>query len=66
MTIAYLVFAALSFSVYALTFRLRRDRRLIIALLVFAVTSGAFTVWVAKRIDDRPAPGDVPYHPSTH
>ena len=65
MIVSCLAIAALALCVYVLTFRLRRKRRLVIALLVFGVGSVAFTIWLAKNLDDTPAAGDVPYHPST-
>jgi hypothetical protein len=65
MIFSYLVIAALALCVYVLTFRLSRKTRLVVALLVFAIGSMAFTIWIGRNLDDRPAPGDVPYHPST-
>jgi hypothetical protein len=38
---------------------------LVVALLIFGIGSVAFTIWIGRNLDDRPAPGDVPYHPST-
>jgi len=64
MIAAYIVIAALAWSVYGLTFRLSRKRRLMIALAVFAIGSVVFTTWIVRNIDDRPLPGDQPYHPS--
>jgi multisubunit Na+/H+ antiporter MnhC subunit len=65
MIFSYLVIAALALCVYVLTFRLRRKSRLVIALLIFGIGSMAFTIWIGRNLDDRPAPGDVPYHAST-
>jgi multisubunit Na+/H+ antiporter MnhC subunit len=65
MIFSYLVIAALALCVYVLTFRLSRKTRLVIALLIFGTGSVAFTIWIGRNLDDRPAPGDVPYHSST-
>ena len=65
MIFAYLVIAALALCVYVLTFRLRRKTSLTIALLIFGIVSAVFTIWIGRNLDDRPSPGDVPYHPST-
>jgi hypothetical protein len=65
MFFSYLVIAALALCVYVLTFRLSRKTRLVVALLIFVIGSVAFTIWIGRNLDDRPAPGDVPYHPST-
>jgi hypothetical protein len=64
MPVSYLVIAALAICAYLLAYRLSRKNRLIVALLIFGVGSVAFTMWVARNLDDRPAPGDVPYHAS--
>jgi hypothetical protein len=65
MIFSYLAIAALALCIYVLTFRLRRKTRLVIALLIFCIGSIAFTIWIGRNLDDRPAPGDAPYHPST-
>jgi predicted MFS family arabinose efflux permease len=65
MIFSYLVIGALALCVYMLTFRLRRKTRLVIALLIFGIGSVVFTIWIGRYLDDRPAPGDVPYHPLT-
>jgi hypothetical protein len=65
MIFLYLVIAALALCVYVLTFRLSRKTRLVIALLIFGIGGAAFTIWIGRNLDDRPAPGDAPYHPST-
>ena len=62
MILLYFICAVIAICVFALTFRLRRKRRVVIALLVFAVLSGAVTVGI-YTIDDRPMPGDSPYDP---
>ncbi len=48
---------------FAFTFRLSRQRRVTIALLVFAALCGAITIYIYV-VDDRPLPGDIPYNPS--
>jgi hypothetical protein len=63
MILLYFICAVLAMCVFALTFRLPRQRRVIIALLVFAVLSGAITIYIYV-VDDRPLPGDTPYNPS--
>jgi hypothetical protein len=65
MIFSYLVIGALALSVYLLTFRLSIKIRLVVALLIFGIGSVAFTIWVGRNLDDRPAPGDIPFHPST-
>jgi uncharacterized membrane protein len=65
MIFSYLVIGALALCVYVLTFRLSRKTRLVVALLFFGIGSVALTIWIGKNLDDRPAPGDIPYHPST-
>jgi predicted MFS family arabinose efflux permease len=65
MILSYLLIAGLALFVYVLTFRFSRKRRLVIALLVFAVGSVTFTIWIAKNLDDRAAPGAIPHHSST-
>ena len=63
MILLYLICAVLAMCVFAFTFRLSRKRRVVIALLVFAVLSGAITIGIYV-INDRPMPGDIPYDPS--
>ncbi len=65
MIVSYLVIAALALCICGLIFRLSRKRRLLMALLIFAVGSVAFTIWVARNLDDQPATRDIPYHPPT-
>jgi hypothetical protein len=65
MIFSYLGIAAFALFVYVLTFRLSRKTRLVIALFIFAIGGAAFTIWISRNLDDAPAPGDVPYHPST-
>jgi predicted MFS family arabinose efflux permease len=65
MIFSYLVIGALALFVYVLTFRLSRKTRLVVALLIFGIGTAAFTIWIGRNLDDRPAPGDIPYHPST-
>jgi hypothetical protein len=38
---------------------------LVVALLIFGVASTVFMIWIGRNLDDTPAAGDVPYHPST-
>jgi predicted MFS family arabinose efflux permease len=64
MMVSYLVIAALAVCIYSLTFRFNRSRRLLIALIVFAIGSIAFTIWIAKNVDDQPRPGAKPYVPA--
>jgi hypothetical protein len=64
MILSYLMIAVLALSIYGLTFRLTSSRRLVIALIVFAIGSTAFTIWIAQNVDDRPRPGDKPYIPA--
>jgi hypothetical protein len=64
MIFSYLAMTVLALCVYVLTFPLSKKRRLIIAMLVFGIESVGFAIWIARNLDDRPAPGDVPYHPS--
>jgi hypothetical protein len=33
--------------------------------LIFGIASMAFPIWIGRNLDDGPAAGDVPYHPST-
>jgi predicted MFS family arabinose efflux permease len=65
MIFSYLAIGVFALFVYALTFRLSRKTRLVVALLIFGIGSVAFTIWIGRNLDDRPAPGDVPYHPPT-
>jgi predicted MFS family arabinose efflux permease len=65
MIFSYLAIGVFALLVYVLTFRLSRKIRLVVALLIFGIGSVAFTIWISRNLDDRPTPGDVPYHPST-
>ena len=65
MIFSYLAIGVFALLVYVLTFRLSRKIRLVVALLIFGIGIVAFTIWIGRNLDDRPAPGDVPYHPST-
>ena len=62
MLLLYVVCAGVALLVFALTFRIGRRRRIVIALVVFAVLSGAATLGISI-VDDKPAPGDSPYNP---
>jgi hypothetical protein len=63
MILLYFICAVLAMSVFAFTFRLSHRRRIVIAVLVFAILSGAITIYIYV-VDDRPSPGDTPYNPS--
>jgi predicted MFS family arabinose efflux permease len=65
MIFSYLAIGVFALFVYGLTFRLSQKTRLVVALLIFGIGSVVFTIWIGRNLDDRPAPGDVPYHPST-
>jgi hypothetical protein len=63
MILLYFICAVIAMCVFAFTFRLPRKRRVVIAVLVFAVLSGGVTFSIYE-IDDRPMPGDIPYNPN--
>ena len=63
MILLYFICAVLAMCAFAFTFRLSRQRRVTIALLVFAALCGAITIYIYV-VDDRPLPGDIPYNPS--